>query len=202
MLSRTDTISGNITFWEKAYTENFATLCARACRNLTNGNSFEAEDMVSEAFLRVIRYAPDPAPIRNVVSYLWTVVRRVWTAEQISPTNARTDHLEDFSLKELETIASVRVEPEILSVLERNDFLLELKTKLGPISLEENTLIQLRLDGFSLEEIAEALDEDVKRTRFRWYKFIQRQRYRLRKDKERAMARVSNEPAATGTIKA
>jgi len=186
MLSRANEVALNTAFWERAYTENFDRLCTQAAKLLTNGNPVEAEDVVSEAFVRVMRYAPDAGAISNVVSYLWTVVRRVWTDEQVRPTTAQTDHLEDFSRAELDRLKSARVDPEVLSVLERNDFLVELKMKLGPISLEENTLLELFVEGNSLAEIAEVLGEDVKRVRFRWYKFIARQRYRLRREKARA----------------
>jgi DNA-directed RNA polymerase specialized sigma24 family protein len=183
MSTQADALSDNALFWEQAYKDHFGSLCTRACKRLTRGNSVEAEDAVSEAFLRVIRYAPDPKTIQNVVSYLWTIVRRVWVAEQTRPGAAFTDRLDDLKLDEIEKLPSVRVEPEILSLLERKDFLLELKIKLGPLSLAETTMIELRLDSFSLDEIATVLDEDVEVTRFRWYKFIARQRYRLNKAK-------------------
>jgi RNA polymerase sigma factor (sigma-70 family) len=188
MTNRANEASSQLAFWEEAYTEHFGSLCTRASKALTRGNSAEAEDAVSEAFLRVMRYAPDPGTIENVVSYLWTIIRRVWIAQQIRPAAAQTDRLEDFRRTEIERLASVRVEPEVLAVLNRQDFLLELKMKLGPMSLEEKALMELFLEGNSLNEIAEILGEDVKRVRFRWYRFIARQRYRLRKEERRAMA--------------
>jgi RNA polymerase sigma factor (sigma-70 family) len=186
MLSSSSVLSGNEAFWEKTYIENFATLCSRASRRLTNGNPVEAEDAVSEAFARVMRYAPNPDAIKSVVPYLWTVVKRVWTAQQVRLSTTRTEHLEDLDAEEIERIPAVRVEPDIQMVLEKEAFQLELRMTLGPMSLEEKALVDLFLKGFSLDEIASTLGEDVKRTRFRWYKFIARQRYRLSKQQARA----------------
>ena len=120
--------------------------------------------------------------------YLWTVVKRVWMAQQLRLSATRTERLEDLDIEELESLPAVRVEPEIQMALEREDFLLELKAKLGPLSLEESALVELRLEGHSFDEIAARLGEDVKRTRFRWAKFIARQRYRLSRAKAKARA--------------
>lgn len=188
MLNGGNVLSGNAGFWEKAYSDNFETLCSRASRRLTNGNYIDAEDAVSEAFVRVMRYAQEPESIKNVMSYLWTAVKRVWIAQHVLLSRANTDYLEDMEIDELESIAAVRVEPEIQAILEKQEFLVELKMKLGPLSLEEKALIELRLEGHSLEEIAATLGEDIQRTRFRWYRFVARQRYRLAKEKERLAA--------------
>lgn len=190
MLSSSDVLSGNGAFWEKAYDDNFATLCARANRRLTHGNSLDAEDAVSEAFVRAMRYAQHPESIRNVLPYLWTIVKNVWTAQQVRLSTTRTDYLDDLDIEELESLPAVQVEPEILAILEKEDFLLGLKMKLGPISLEEKALVELRLEGYSLEEIAVLLGEDVQRTKFRWYKFTARQRHRFgqRQDESQTVA--------------
>src|SRR5713226_4886396 len=109
MLSSSDVLSGNGAFWEKAYSDNFATLCARATRRLTHGNSLDAEDAVSEAFVRAMRYAQQPESIRNVLPYLWTVVKNVWTAQQVRLSRTRTDYLEDLDIEELESLPAVQV---------------------------------------------------------------------------------------------
>lgn len=178
MLSGSHAISANEAFWAKAYTENFARLCARATRRLTNGNTFEAEDAVSEAFVRGMRYAQDPEAIRNVASYLWTTVKRVWSAQQVRLSNTRTQHLEDMDVDAIERLDAVRVEPEVLRLLDNEATLLAFRMKLGPLTLAEQTLVELRRDGYSFEQIADQFGESVSRTRFRWYRFIARQRKR------------------------
>ena len=179
MLSGANAISTNEAFWEKAYSENFAALCSRASRLLTSGNVAEAEDTVSEAFLRGIRYAQKPEEIRNVVSYLWTTVKRVWSAQQVRLSTARTEHLEDMAAEEIESMAAVQVVPEIQTFLQDEAALIAFRLKLGPLSMAESTLVELRRQGYKFEEIAKLLGENVKLTRFRWQKFIARQRKRL-----------------------
>jgi RNA polymerase sigma factor (sigma-70 family) len=181
MSCESNALSVNGAFWGKAYSDNFATLCGRARRKLTNGNSYEAEDAVSEAFVRVMRYAQNPESIQSPVSYWWTAVKRVWAAQQDRLEISRTDHLEDMSAANLESLPSLRVDPEVLGELKREESQRDLRLKLGPLSLQEETLLTRYLEGYSLAEIATELNEDVKRTRFRWYRLVARQRYRFNK---------------------
>jgi len=183
MLCESNVISGNTALWERAYTENFATLCFRAQRKLTNGNSFQAEDAVSEAFVRIMRYVTNPETIQSPVSYWWTTIKRVWAVQQAKPNAANTVYLEDMDADVLESLPAVQVEPEILSALAKADAQRELRFRLGPLSLEERQLVAGRLEGYSFAEIANQLGEDVKLTRFRWHKLKARERYRLNKGK-------------------
>jgi RNA polymerase sigma factor (sigma-70 family) len=188
MSCESEVLSGNDQFWAQLYSDNFATLCHKATRQLTKGNSYEAEDAVSEAFTRVMRYVQDPESIQNSFAYLWTAVRRVWSAQQARLNASLTDRLEDMSDESLEGLAALRVEPEVLGELAKEDSLRELRVKLGPLSLQEETMVKRRLEGYSLQEIAAEFGEDVKRTRFRWYRFTARQRNRLNRGKPKDQA--------------
>ncbi len=168
-----ETLTVNEGFWSKAYNENFESLCARASRRLTHGNATDAEDVVSEAFLRGMKYAQNPDEIKNVVSYLWTAVKRVWGAQQVRLSATNTEHLEDLTSDQIEAI---RVDPEIQRVLESKA---EFRRMLGPISLEEERVVKLRLEGYKFEEVAEVMNETPELIRYRWNNFIRRQRSRL-----------------------
>lgn len=162
--------------WEKTYSDNFANLCARTRRRLTKGNAFEAEDAVSDAFLRVMQKSPED--IQSPASYWWTAIKRGWFDKQTSASGSRTEYLEDMTPEAVENLAAVRVEPEALRVLDQEDSRRALRLKLGPLTLEEQKLVKGRLDGLSFQEIADSLGEDVKLTRFRWYRLRARQRCR------------------------
>lgn len=168
-------------FWEKTYSDNFANLCARTRRRLTKGNAFEAEDAVSDAFLRVMQKSPEA--IQSPASYWWTAIKRGWFDKQTSAIGCRTEYLEDMSPEAVERLASVRVEPKALRALEQEDSWRALRLKLGPLTLEEQKLVKGRLDGLSFEQIARGLGENVKLTRFRWYRLKARQRCRSGREK-------------------
>ena len=174
-------VSGNMALWEEAYTANFDTLCSRARQLLTNGNLSQAEDAVSDAFVRIMRYVPNPQKIDTPESYWWTTVKRVWVTQQARPEVAKTASLDEMEPETVDSLPAVQVEPEIIKKLEAVTARKELRIKLGPLSLEERTLIQGRLEGYSFGEIAEQLGENVKLTRFRWHKLKARQRYRANK---------------------
>ena len=179
MLSAVNAIAVNEAFWTKVYADNFRRLCARASRVLTSGDSSEAEDAVSEAFFRAMRYVRNPEEIGNIGSYLWTAVKRVWTSQQSRLNESRTDRLDDLSADEIDSLAAVQVEPKIQAMLEQEEALAQFRLKLGPISLEEATTIEMRRQGYSFEEIAAELGEDIKLVRMRWARFTTRQRKRL-----------------------
>ena len=184
--------TANATFWEHAYMENFPTLCARASRQLTKGNLVDAEETVSEAFARVMRYAGRPEMIENPLSYLWTVVKRVWTAQKVSEDKAMVESLDSMSAEAIDSIAAVRVEPEVLKLLDQDENWRQLKLKLGPLSLEEKQLVDFYLNGYSWNEIADELGVDVKQIQFRWYRFTARQRYRDNKLRSRTQVSATN----------
>lgn len=177
MSCQSDVLVNNISFWENAYSRNFAGLCARARRKLTHGNAYEAEDAVSDAFLKII--SKNPEGVQNPISYWWTTIKRVWFDQQIRSNLAKTDYIEDMGLESIENLTAVRIEPEVLSILEGEDSWRAFRLKLGPLSLSEQQLVKGKLDGLSFEQIARQMGEDIKRTRFRWYRLRARQRCRL-----------------------
>jgi DNA-directed RNA polymerase specialized sigma24 family protein len=135
-----------------------------------------------------MRYARNPETIRNPLPYLWTVVKRVWATQNAHSSRAKTDSLDALDTETLESLSSIQVEPEVQAVLEREALRDELRLKLGPLTLEEQSLLELYLEDYSWAEIASTFGEDEKLTRFRWYKFIARQRYRLAKGKAKTQA--------------
>ncbi len=178
MTSEAQTIAANTTFWEQTYTRNFQKLCARASRKLTRGRMEEAEDIVSDTFMKVMLTKDNASEIRSPLPYLWTAIRRAWYSQQDRPDSANTVHLEDISMKTLEKLASVKLEPKVLETLESEAALHAMMCKFGPMSLQERTMVQMWLEGYSFSEIAAALGEDLKTTRLRWRNMILRQRTR------------------------
>ena len=177
-------------FWENAYSQNFASLCARARRKLTKGNTFEAEDAVSDAFLRII--SKNPESIQSPVSYWWTTIKRVWFDQQTRSDVAKTDYIEDMTPENLENLSAVRVDPRVMNLLDGENSWRAFRLKLGPLSSSEQKLVKARLEGRSFEEIARHMGEDVKRTRFRWYRLRARQRCRLSGEKKRTTSQPTN----------
>jgi DNA-directed RNA polymerase specialized sigma24 family protein len=137
-----------------------------------------------------MRYAVNPEIIENTFSYLWTVVRRVWTTQKTS-RDAAVESLDGLNAETVDSLSAIRVEPEVLRTLEQEDNRQQLKLKLGPLTLEERQMVDFYLKGYSWSEMAEERGEDVKQVRFRWYRFVARQRYRdnkLRGRKEVSLA--------------
>lgn len=191
MQGHANTSTATATFWEQAYTEHFPTLCALAARYLTKGNVDDAQDTVSEAFARAMQYDVQSKVIDKQFSYMWTIVRRVWTTKVTGADATEVVSLNALSADVIESQSAIQVEPEVFRVLEQEEARRQLKLKLGPMTLAEQQLVDFRLKGYSLSEVAEELGEDVKKIQFRWYRFTARQRYRNKKVRARTQTATS-----------
>jgi DNA-directed RNA polymerase specialized sigma24 family protein len=178
MTSEAQTISANATFWEETHSLYFKKLCARACRKLTRGRMPEAEDIVSDTFIKVMLTKENPSEIEHPLQYFWKAIQRAWFSQQARRDSVNTAHLEDMNVKTLEKIPAVRLEPKVLRTLECEEAFNALMCKFGPMSLSERTLVQMYLEGYSFADIANELGEDLKTTRLRWRNMIVRQRTR------------------------
>ena len=81
-------------------------------------------------------------------------------------------------MKTLEKLPGLKVAPKALETLARADTRDALMSGFGPMSIQERTIVEMRLDGYSFAEIAEKLGENLKTTRLRWRNMIMRQRTR------------------------
>jgi DNA-directed RNA polymerase specialized sigma24 family protein len=178
MTSEAQTIAANATFWEETYTRHFQKLTTRASRKLTRGRIAEAEDIVSDALLKVMLTKDNPTEITHPLQYLWTAVRHAWFSQQARLKAASTAQLEDLTMKTLEKIPSLQLEPKVLEALDREDTRNAMLCRFGPMSTQERTMVEMRLDGCSFIEIADELGESLKTTRLRWRNMITRQRTR------------------------
>lgn len=178
MTSEAQALFANANFWEETYSRNFQKLCSRACRKLTRGRMAEAEDIVSDTFVKIMLAGNDAGEIRHPLQYLWTAIQHAWFSQQARRDVVSTEQLEDMTMKTLDKLASVKLEPKVLEMLEREESLQALMCKFGPMSLPERTMVTMRLEGYSFSEIAAELGEDLKTTRLRWRNMILRQRTR------------------------
>ena len=137
MSSEAQAVSANAAFWEETYSRNFQKLCSRACRKLTRGRMAEAEDIVSETFVKVMLTKGDASDISHPLQYLWTAIQRAWFSQQARRDVVNTEQLEDMTVKTLEKLASVKLEPKVLETLEREESLHALMCTFGPMSLQE-----------------------------------------------------------------
>lgn len=178
MTSEAQALPANVMFWEQIYDRNFKTLCSRACHKLTRGRMAEAEDIVSDTFLKVMFTKTNTSEIRRPLPYLWTAIQHAWFSQQARRNVVNTEQLEDITMKTLEKLPGARLEPKVLETLEREESLKAMMMKFGPLSLNERTMVLMYLEGHSFTEIAAELGEDVKTTRLRWRTLIARQRAR------------------------
>jgi RNA polymerase sigma factor (sigma-70 family) len=172
-------------FWSRAYKNHFNRLCSRARRLLTNGNTEEAEDVVSEAYLRAIRYVKYPEAIVNLFGYLWMTATRVFIVKRRRENSLNMDSLEGL----MRAGRDPKVEPEVFRILESKEFEERMAAGQGPLSPREKQLLVLHLKGHSCDEIAAALGEDARLTRYDLNKVRVKVRYRLKRAKGKSSGR-------------
>jgi RNA polymerase sigma factor (sigma-70 family) len=173
-------------FWAKFYEEYFKRLCALARCLLTDGNLAEAEDVVSEAFLRVIHYVKNPEAIANLPGYLWITVKRVFIAKRRKEHSAQMESLDDL----LSAGQHPTVEPQVLRILENEELLNALSANKGPLTSREEQLLTLHLQGLSCDEIATVLGEDVRLTSVDLNAVKAKVRYRLTRAKAKIKDKI------------
>jgi DNA-binding CsgD family transcriptional regulator len=54
------------------------------------------------------------------------------------------------------------VEPDVLRILENDELKAELRANQGPLTPREKQLLELHLEGYKCDEIADRLNEDVR----------------------------------------
>ena len=162
-------------FWEAFCVESHPRLVCYAC-TLSNGDVGAANDLTQAAILRVLQYAPDPAPIVNHLSYLTRILRNIW----IDSRRPKETSLEDL-LETDPNHPALIIPSDIAAILEDRE---SFEQKLGPLSQELLITLVMRLEGFSFEEIAAYLNEKVSKTKFRWYTFLKRLHKRVKRLKE------------------
>ena len=166
----------NRAFWEEFCVKSQPRLLSYA-RALTNGDVSSANDLVQTTILRVLKYCPDPEPVGNHLAYLVNVLRNSFFDSLRVPKNTS---LEDLLDTDPNHPAIVRP-ADIVEILEGRELF---EKVLGPMSHELRITLVMRLEGYSWQEIADYLGEDVSKTKFRWYTFLKRLHKRVKRLKE------------------
>jgi DNA-directed RNA polymerase specialized sigma24 family protein len=159
-------------FWQRVTEEKFAKILELA-RHFAKDQS-DAFDLAQTVVLRLLKYCPSPVSISNLDGYMFETTKNAWI-DSARPTP-------DVSLTELEEKNSPQLavlDPRLLQVLDRRDNikLLEPKPELKDPKLSL-TIVYIG-NGYNLPQIAEILNENVRKTRYRWYRYRSAQRTAL-----------------------
>lgn len=170
--------------WARLCVDLYPRLLAMA-RALTRNDVHSTEDLVQQTVLRCLTYAPDLEKIKEPKSYLRRSMRNIWI-------DSRHKHdeisLDDPLMSELPETALLFVEPDVLRSLENEELRKTLREKQGPLTIYENRLLSLHLDGYTINEIANLLHEDVHRTRYNLNALKTKVRYRVKQKGKREAA--------------
>lgn len=149
-------------YWMQACEELMQRLMAYALR-LTNGRTYDADDLVQETIYRSLLYSTDPNKVRNPLAYLFTIMRRRWSTKWRKENSANMDSLETLQntkgWKNHPTVA-----PDALRILENEDLLKALRILLKHLNTRERQLLRLYLKGYKCKEMSQILKEDVRVT--------------------------------------
>lgn len=164
--------------WEAIFLNSKRSLKSQAMR-LTNGESFEAEDLVQDTFLRIFYYSPDPNRIKNPEGYLKRTLKNLWN-----------DKLREFLEMKMQSIDEENneallnqlpsVQPEVIKLLENEVFLERLRiAQIGLKPLEKN-IFKLFLKGYKCDEIAVRVKENKYKVKFVLNAVRAKIRYRIK----------------------
>ncbi len=148
-------------FWEGMYLESRERLIAYALR-LSNGNVYDAEDLLQDTFCRILLYTKDPQEIRSPLGYLLTIMRNIWRARRRKEGTVNMISIDEAPSKKGRQNVEPAVEPDALRILEDDERKATVRANLGPLSPREELLLELLLRDYTRAEIADMLGEDVR----------------------------------------
>jgi DNA-directed RNA polymerase specialized sigma24 family protein len=151
-------------FWKRVVANRYERILEIA-RRFTRDVS-DAQDLAQTVILRLLQYAPKPVRIINIDAYIFTSTKHAFLDSQCRPEVEI-----NFSDLRKEDIPETGVlDPNI------NRFLATCDIKALEQKVESNAaqLLQTKIligAGFKLPQIAILLNEPVRTTRYRWYKY-------------------------------
>ena len=137
-------------------------------------NISDAQDLAQTVILRLLKYSPKPVRIINLDAYIYVSTKHAWLDLQ---RPRREISFSDLKKADLPKVAAL--DPNLSKFLETCD----IKALMGRKEVNDAKLLQTKIlieAGFSLPDIALMLDEPVRRTRYRWYKYRDTQQKALR----------------------
>jgi death-on-curing protein len=114
----------------------------------------------------------------EIVSLFLAIASDTLTREQTEQLLRTRVRPKNLTMKTPEEMFSPKLAPKVLEFLAEENRLRAMMRPFSPMSIKERKTVEMRRDGYSLREIAAALDEDLKTTRLRWRNMIMNQRKR------------------------
>ena len=164
--------------WGRVCRDSYDRLLARAQR-LTH-DRVVAEDLVQQTILRVLTYIPDIRKIKEPRRFLMRTMWNVW-ADRRPQQMVSLDDSETTESLEIELAVKV----DLWRRLESEELLKTLLDEQRRLSNREKQLLNLHLRGWTNQEIANSLGEDIRVIGMDINKLKAKLRYRLRKRKQR-----------------
>jgi len=161
----------NRRFWERVTTCRNEKILEIA-RRFTNIN--EARDLAQTVIFRLLKYCPKPVRIINLDAYIFASTKNAWLDSQRPKKEISFSELKKTDLPKIAVS-----DPNLTKFLETCD----IKALVKKSEPNNTKLLQTKIwiqAGFSLPDIARMLNEPIRRTRYRWYRYRNAQQKALR----------------------
>lgn len=165
-------------FWEAIFLNSRRSLTGQAMR-LTDGESFEAEDLVQDTFVRIFYYSPDPGRIANPEGYLKRTLRNLWNDKLRTFLEMKIQSIDEEDNEALLNQLPP-VQPEVMKLLDNELFQERLRIAQNGLKPQEKTIFKLFLKGYKCNEIAAKINEDVYKVKFMLNAVRAKIRYRIK----------------------
>jgi RNA polymerase sigma factor (sigma-70 family) len=179
--------------WVQTYEENSQRLASYA-RHLARGNIADADDLIQETICRVLHHGSNASRIENLFSYMLKVMQNAWISKRMKECQVSTESLDDLIARRALKKEPV-INPEVLQVLENQDFQRAFNASKGKLSVPEKEILSLYLAGYTCDEIADKLKEDEQIIRMRINAVKSKVRYRLKIRQEKMSSAKDAKPA-------
>lgn len=151
-------------FWKRVVAnrhERILEIARRFTRNIS-----DAQDLAQTVILRLLTYCPRPVRVINLDAYIAVSVKHAFLDSQRRPQK----EINFSELKKQDLKQTAVLDPNITRILETRD----IKALTRKVEMNDAKLLLTMIwiaSGLKLPEIAKLLNEPVRRTRYRWYKY-------------------------------
>jgi DNA-directed RNA polymerase specialized sigma24 family protein len=159
-------------FWRRITTQKYDKILEIA-RRFTKDLS-DAYDLAQSVVLRLLKYCPKPVAITNFDGYIYATTKNAWVDTQRSQKEINLSDLDKTEWPQLAVL-----DPRLTRILASSDT----RSLISREETNDPKLLQtiiLKGAGWTLPKIAVALNEPVRRTRYRWYRYRDAQKQALR----------------------
>lgn len=158
-------------FWEASLKKHYGEMVTFASR-FTNGDKSRAEGLIQRIAIRLLSQCPKILSKQATLRYLKRAIKNIWIDNRQRRELVSIDQETEEFFKTLE----IPIEPATHKTLEQSEIAARVLQEMEPDHPDLPRLLQLKLEGYTIEEIDKILGKDPGFAQYLWQSFVKKAR--------------------------